>query len=136
MLRTRFIRPLVDLFAVAEANVLAVIIQYLNDKGINYSPSAVSDDILEAIEWVHMSGKMHNIVSNNLERFLSKDPNLGVLLPRFRAEGKELFLLTHSSFDYVDAGLTYLLGDKWREVRRLVQHGLRLWVWAVVAAVG
>lgn len=96
--------------------MLAVIIQYLNDKGINYSPSAVSDDILEAIEWVHMSGKMHNIVSNNLERFLSKDPNLRVLLPRFRAEGKELFLLTNSSFDYVNAGLTYLLGDQWRDV--------------------
>jgi len=111
-------RPLVDLFAVAEANVLANTIQYLNDNDIQYSPSAVSDDVIEAIEWVHMSGEMHNIVSNNLSRFVQPDEHLAPLLQRFRDEGKELFLLTNSSFDYIDAGLNFLLGDQWRKVCR------------------
>ena len=142
--RNTFMRPLVDLFAIAEANVLADIIQYLNDNGIDYSPSAVSDDIIEAIEHVHMSGEMHNFVSNNLDTFLEVDPKLKVgnvlcclryrlrtveltrvqiLLERFRDEGKELFLLTNSGFDYVDTGLSYILDKNWRDVRSPCAHG-------------
>ena len=59
---------------------------------------------------MHISGTMHDLVAAHPERYLQPSPALGSLLAETRAAGKQLFLLTNSSFGFVDAGMRPGLG--------------------------
>lgn len=169
--RNTHMKALVDLFSLGEANLLANVVQYFEDHNIRYTPAAVAEvptskakhallvqrithchtclatpqDANEALEYVHMSGIMHNKVLEDLPSYLMPDPDIKqvmyVHLPqlcwrspcenpdtewhhahisthstRFRNDGKQLFLLTNSTFAYIDPGMRFLFGDDWRQV--------------------
>lgn len=59
---------------------------------------------------------MHNEVMQNLDKYLIPSPALGDLLVKFRKSNKKTFLLSNSRFEYVDAGLTHLIGKHWRDL--------------------
>ena len=73
-------------------------------------PRPSTTHISKAISWVHISGTMHDLVAAHPERYLQPSPALGSLLAETRAAGKQLFLLTNSSFGFVDAGMRLGLG--------------------------
>ncbi|KAJ1928477.1 hypothetical protein EC988_010169, partial [Linderina pennispora] len=54
---------------------------------------------------------------SNLDEYLGKAPELLQILESLKKEGKRLFLLTNSGYNYVDAGLTYMFDTpKWRDL--------------------
>lgn len=74
----------------------------------------VTQDISKAIHYVHDSGAMHNEIGSHPERYLSKNPDLPVLLKRLKDSGKQTFLLTNSSYPFANSVLKYLVGEDWR----------------------
>ncbi|RLN67859.1 hypothetical protein BBJ28_00024232, partial [Nothophytophthora sp. Chile5] len=114
--RDRNMEPLNDLFSVAHACLFADVVQYMIDRDIEYEPIALVEDVHQAIADVHMSGNMHKEVALDLPKYIEPNPALRPLLERIRS-GKKSFLCTNSSFPYINAGLKYMLGDDWQEVR-------------------
>ena len=102
--------PILDHFALAESCLLSDICHSLTVNGITFHPGAVFDDVNTAIRYVHKSGIMHNAVMAHPDRFIEPSPKLGALLQKFRDGNKTTFLLSNSRFEYVNAGLTYLIG--------------------------
>ena len=68
--RQTHIRPLVDLFQTAEACLLADAIDHFQNYGVNYDPSAVADDVRQAISFAHKSGEWHDTVAANPSKYL------------------------------------------------------------------
>ncbi|EQC26819.1 hypothetical protein, variant [Saprolegnia diclina VS20] len=113
--RDRTMKPLNDLFSVAHACLFADVIQFFMDKSITFEPRAVHEDMDAAIADVHTSGRMHKAVVKNLPKYMEPNKKLRTLLERYTDEGEKLFVLTNSSFRYIDAGLKYMVGDDWRK---------------------
>jgi HAD superfamily 5'-nucleotidase-like hydrolase len=107
-------RPLNDLFSMAEACLIADVVDVFEHrrlrKGEQYSPAAIIDDVKSVISEVHLSGLMHKAVANDFDKFVIYNPNLLELLLHFRNSGKKLFLATNSAFPYVDKALSYAMG--------------------------
>jgi hypothetical protein len=57
---------------------------------------------------------MHNEVAVNPAVYLSRNPDLPILLRRLKDGGKQVFLLTNSGFNFANCVLKYLIGDDWR----------------------
>jgi HAD superfamily 5'-nucleotidase-like hydrolase len=112
----RFIKPLLDSFSLAEACLIADVIQLLRDRDISFDPSAVAADVAEAVSHAHMSGKVHEAVMKDLPLYIKPKPQLKSMLESFRRDGKELFLASNSDFEFVSAGMTYLVGNDWRSL--------------------
>ncbi|KAF0701400.1 Aste57867_8102 [Aphanomyces stellatus] len=113
--RAENMKPLNDLFSVAQACLFADIIQFFLDNDIAYEPRAVHEDIESSISEVHTSGKMHKAVVQDLPLYMEPNKKLRTLLTRFQNDGKKLFVCTNSSFRYIDAGLRYMVGNDWRQ---------------------
>ena len=109
-------RPLNDLFALSEACLLADVVQLAVDSGTRFDAAVVGDDVSKAIGWVHMSGAMHQAVAAAPDEYLHPSPQLGSLLGAARNQGKRLFLLTNSGYDFVNHGMRFLVGDDWRHL--------------------
>lgn len=109
-------KPLNDLFALSEVCLLADVVQLAVDSGHAFDAAVVGDDVSKAISWVHASGMMHETVAASPEQYLHPSPQLGELLSAARGNGKSLFLLTNSGFDFVDHGMRFLVGDSWRDL--------------------
>jgi len=86
-------RPLNDLFSMAEACLIADAIELHEHKKLTkgelYSPTAIVDDVQAAIREVHVSGAMHNAVIADIERFVNYNPRLITLLEHFQNSGKK-----------------------------------------------
>eukprot|EP00750_Incisomonas_marina_P033622 INCI9916.3.p2 GENE.INCI9916.3~~INCI9916.3.p2 ORF type:complete len:178 (-),score=23.85 INCI9916.3:58-591(-) len=107
--------PIHDLFAMAEACLLADVIQMAIDSDIPFVPFNLHKDVRTAIATVHLSGTMHKTVAENPQIYQSPVPHLPAALQRWRDGGKKMFLLTNSGFKFVNAGMNYLVGENWRE---------------------
>ena len=67
------------------------------------------DDIRDAIDTIHRNGSLKRRIMADLPRYFVRDPLLAPTLRRFRAAGKQLFLLTNSEPDYTGAVMNYIL---------------------------
>ena len=105
-----------DLFSLAEACLLADVVQLAVESNVPFDAGALAADVSKAIGYVHISGTMHDTVASRPEDFLHPSPSLGGLLADSRAAGKKLFLLTNSAFPFVDAGMRFLVGAEWRQL--------------------
>lgn len=109
-------KPLNDMFAMAEACLIADVIHTLECKkdsyGELYDAPTVVDDILGAIKDVHISGAMHGAVLKDPVKFIKPSPHLRDMLVRYRKAGKKLFLCTNSGVVYAEAAIKFALGDQ------------------------
>ncbi|CAG8505855.1 4659_t:CDS:10 [Ambispora gerdemannii] len=113
-----------DLFSIPEACLLADVIQYFNEHNVKFHPRYLVEDIRAAARIIHLGasrdgigGQLHHMIINNIPEFLEKAPRLVAYLEKLRAQGKKLFLLTNSSFAFVDKGLSYITGNAdWRSL--------------------
>ena len=106
-------RGLLDLFSQSEACLLADVCQALQNDGISFSGAAIFGDVETAIINVHASGEMHRTIASDVESYIHPSPNLRGLLERWRASGKTLFVLSNSSLDFINAGMSYIMGNDW-----------------------
>jgi len=116
------LRPLNDLFSLAEACLLADVVQWFRDRNIPFEPKSVVTDVLSAVGKVHTSAAMHRAVVADMDRFIEPDSkkHLRQLLQLLREAGKQLMLVSNSEFWYVDAGMSYVVGPDWRELFNVV----------------
>lgn len=101
-------RPLVDLFCLPEACLIADVIQLFSDSGMPFSPGHVYQDVKGAVSHLHESGLLHGAISAEPERFIEESPSVVRLLRKLKAEGKKTFLLTNSGFAFVNAGMNHI----------------------------
>lgn len=110
------LKPLNDLFSMAECCLIADTIQFFKDREIDFCPSNVVTDILGSIRDTHLSGKFHRIVSDNPERYFDPNPHLKTVLLNLKDSGKRLIFASNSPYWYVDAGMKYVLGTRWMDL--------------------
>ncbi|KAL6077826.1 5'-nucleotidase domain-containing protein [Balamuthia mandrillaris] len=106
------LRFISDIFSNAEVCLLADVIQYFVDNGISFNAFAIHEDIASAINLAHERGILHKEILYDLPKYLGKSPNVAALLQGLREKmGKKLFLLTNSSYHFVDAGMRHMLSS-------------------------
>lgn len=114
--RKQRLKPLNDLFSMAECCLIADTIQFFKDREIDFCPSNVVTDILGTIRDTHISGDFHRLVAANPEKYFDPTPHLKPMLMQLKDSGKSLIFASNSPFWYVDAGMQYVLGENWRGI--------------------
>jgi len=109
------IKPLNDLFSMAECCLIADTVQFFKDSGIAFCPRNCVADILSTIGSTHMSGDFHRIVAENPPKYFQPTPFLKEVLKNLKRAGKRLIFVSNSPFWYVDKGMRYVIGDNWRD---------------------
>ncbi len=84
------LKPLNDLFSMAECCLIADTIQFFKDNSIDFCPNNVVNDILGAIRDTHISGDFHRIVADNPEMYFDVTPHLKDVLESLKDSGKRL----------------------------------------------
>lgn len=113
--RRNRIKPLNDIFSMAECCLIADTIQFFKDRAIPYSPQNAVSDVVSAIRETHISGDFHRLIASNPERYFEPTPNLQQVVHNLKAAGKRLIFVSNSPFWYVDAGMRYVFGKKWKD---------------------
>ncbi|XP_076453539.1 5'-nucleotidase domain-containing protein 2-like [Babylonia areolata] len=114
------LHQLVDLFAIPEISLVSLIIEHFVQNNIEYDPEYVFNDIQNAVQGIHKSGKLHQNLMDNLELYLEKTVETKGLLERLREEGKNLFLITNSGFPFINAGMRHMIGAGWLDLFDIV----------------
>lgn len=94
--RKTYIKPLNDLFTLAEACLVADTIQGLRDQNLSFDPSAVVSDVQAGIENTHSMRVMHDAVMSDVEKYVHATPKIRGFLTSLRESGKKLFLASNS----------------------------------------
>jgi len=110
------LKPLNDLFSMAECCLIADVMQFFTDRGIPFCPRNAVVDILTAIGDTHVSGDFHRLVAGNPAKYFEPRPHLEGVLRALKGDGKRLILVSNSPFWYVDAGMRHVIGEEWKEV--------------------
>jgi len=114
-LDSRSLKGIFDQFSLAEGCLLSDVVHYLNQNNITFNPAAVHSDVTSSIAHVHVSGLLHREVMGDVEKYVHRSPKIRTLLEEMKGSVK-LFLLSNSSFDYVDNGMRYICGDDWTDL--------------------
>eukprot|EP00956_Cyclotella_meneghiniana_P013130 scaffold18808_cov85-Cyclotella_meneghiniana.AAC.13 len=99
------LKPLNDLFSMAECCLMADTVQFFLDRDIPFCPRSAVNDVLGSITGTHISGEFHRQVAEEPGKYFETKPYLKGVLKKMRDGGKR----------YVDAGMTYVVGPDWRE---------------------
>ena len=128
----RFIKDLGDLFGVPETCLYCDVIQFLKSKKFDFEVEYVADDIGRAINYVHDAGIFHKTVGQNPQKFVQKMPNLTEFIKKLKDADKRIFLLTNSSFDYIDSACNYLFEDVVSSLG--LKHWTEVFNWTITRA--
>ena len=112
--RKKRLKPLNDLFSMAECCLIADVVQFFLDRGIPFCPRNAVHDILSSIGSTHISGEFHRLVAADPGRYFEEQPHLKEVISSLKASGKRLIFASNSPFWYVDAGMKHVIGDDWR----------------------
>lgn len=98
------------LYALSEAVMYTGIVDAYERRGLELDFARLFTDIRECIDEAHRDGTILDAVTQNLPRYIDRDPLLAQTLHKLRSAGKKLFLLTNSRWPYTEKMMTYLLG--------------------------
>lgn len=104
---------LVDtLFALPEIALFAEIVEKKEASPDAYPDyEAIFADIRTSIDEIHRDDSLKTVIRADLDRFFERDEKLARTLHKYRSDGKRLFLLTNSAWDYTNAVMSHLLND-------------------------
>lgn len=108
--RSRRLKPLNDLFSMAECCLIADTIQFFKDQNIPHCPQSVVNDVLKVVTETHLSGDFHRLVASRPDQYFNPTPHLESVLTNLKESGKHLIFVSNSPFWYVDAGMRYVFG--------------------------
>ena len=128
----RHMKDLSDLFGVPETCLYCDIIQFLKDKKYEFEVEYVADDIKRAIDYVHDKGIFHKTVGLKPDDFVTKMPELAEYIKKLRENDKAIFLLTNSSYDYIDHACEYLFEDAVQDLG--LKHWTQVFNWTFTQA--
>lgn len=69
----------------------------------------ISRDVEECLDEAHRDGSLKETVSQNLDHYVHRDPDLVKALERYKKHGKKLFVLTNSEYSYTKNLLDYAI---------------------------
>jgi hypothetical protein len=95
--RKNRLKPLNDLFSMAECCLIADAIQYFKNNNIDFCPSNTVTDILGAIRDTHISGDFHRLVAKSPEIYFDPTPHLKAVLTTLKESGKRLIFARYAS---------------------------------------
>jgi HAD superfamily 5'-nucleotidase-like hydrolase len=115
-------------FSLSLANLIAQIVELKETDTANKYPeyAVIADDVLDALDEAHRDGSLKEVVKQNLDHYIIKDPGLVAGLEKFRRHGKKIFVLTNSDFHYtkllLDYAITPFLKDfaSWKDLFEIV----------------
>jgi hypothetical protein len=84
------LKPLNDLFSMAECCLIADTIQFFKDRNIDYCPNSAVTDVLKSIGDTHISGDFHRLVAEDPEKYFNPTPHLKTVLTSLKNAGKHL----------------------------------------------
>lgn len=98
-------------FSLSSANLIAQIVELKDTDTANKYPEYVqiADDVMDAVDEAHRDGSLKDVVKQNLDQYIIKDPSLVAGLEKFRRHGKKIFVLTNSDFHYTKLLLDYAI---------------------------
>ncbi|XP_026287604.1 5'-nucleotidase domain-containing protein 3 isoform X2 [Frankliniella occidentalis] len=102
---------LADLFSVPEMSLLCNVLDYFQRHQIDFHPEILFSDVKTSVQNCHPI--MHRLVQANVSEYLELNPDIRKLFEQLKNNGKKLFLITNSPYNFVNAGMTLLVGDDW-----------------------
>ncbi|XP_078270161.1 5'-nucleotidase domain-containing protein 2-like [Rhinoraja longicauda] len=113
-------KQFMDIFSLPEMALLSCVNDYFINHNIEYDPVHLFKDVSDAISTVHIKGMMYKWIENDLENCILRGDETYAVLNRLVNNGKKLFLITNSPFNFVDKGMKYMVGDDWRDLFDLI----------------
>ncbi|KAF5904032.1 5'-nucleotidase domain-containing protein 3, partial [Clarias magur] len=141
-------KQFMDIFSLPEMTLLSCVNDYFMKHNIDYEPVHLYKDVKEAIRDVHVKGIMYRAVEADIEKYICYGEQTHAVLKKLSTNGKKMFLITNSPFDFVDRGMNYIVGKDWRDLfdvvivqadkpsffndrrkpfRRVTEKGMLLW---------
>lgn len=86
------------------------------------SYNVIALDVLGSVDKVHADGSLKNYISQNLDKFVIKEPKVVEGLKRYIRHGKKIFILTNSEYYYTKLLLEYAVnpflnnGESWQDL--------------------
>ena len=87
------LKPLNDLFSMAECCLMADTVQYFLDRDIRLCPRSAVTDVLGSITGTHVSGQFHKMVAQEPEKYFEPQPYLSDVLDKLKGSGKRLIFV-------------------------------------------
>lgn len=111
--RIQRLKPLNDLFSMAECCLVADVIEAFKTGGVDFHAKSVVEDVLKAIKEVHIGGEFHRLVSLEPTKYFKRSPAMRKILQKMVDADKKLLLISNSPYWYVNEGMNYVIGDDW-----------------------
>uniref|UniRef100_A0A668A3F6 5'-nucleotidase domain containing 3 n=1 Tax=Myripristis murdjan TaxID=586833 RepID=A0A668A3F6_9TELE len=105
-----------DIFSLPEMTLLSCVNDFFMRHNIDYEPVHLYKDVKEAIGDVHVKGIMYRAVEADIEKYICYGEQSHAVLKKLSENGKKMFLITNSPFDFVDRGMNYIVGKDWRDL--------------------
>jgi len=80
-------------------------------------------DVRASVDLCHRDGVIKDEVARNPAKYISKDDKMIPMLKQFKEDGKKVFLLTNSLWEYTLTVMNYLVGDDWTDLFDLIIVG-------------
>ncbi|XP_051545231.1 5'-nucleotidase domain-containing protein 3-like [Myxocyprinus asiaticus] len=109
-------KQFMDIFSLPEMTLLSCVNDYFMKHNIDYEPVHLYKDVKEAIGDVHVKGIMYRAVEADIEKYICYAEQTHAVLQKLAKNGKKMFLITNSPFDFVDRGMNYIVGKDWRDL--------------------
>uniref|UniRef100_A0A3Q1B0F0 5'-nucleotidase domain containing 3 n=1 Tax=Amphiprion ocellaris TaxID=80972 RepID=A0A3Q1B0F0_AMPOC len=109
-------KQFMDIFSLPEMTLLSCVNDFFMKHNIDYEPVHLYKDVKEAIRDVHVKGIMYRAVEADIDKYICYGEQSQAVLKKLSAHGKKMFLITNSPFDFVDRGMSYIVGKDWRDL--------------------
>uniref|UniRef100_A0A665UUH2 5'-nucleotidase domain containing 3 n=1 Tax=Echeneis naucrates TaxID=173247 RepID=A0A665UUH2_ECHNA len=109
-------KQFMDIFSLPEMTLLSCVNDFFMRHNIDYEPVHLYKDVKEAIRDVHVKGIMYRAVEADIGKYICYGEQSHAVLKKLSEHGKKMFLITNSPFDFVDRGMSYIVGKDWRDL--------------------
>uniref|UniRef100_A0A3Q2YWP1 5'-nucleotidase domain containing 3 n=1 Tax=Hippocampus comes TaxID=109280 RepID=A0A3Q2YWP1_HIPCM len=109
-------KQFMDIFSLPEMSLLSCVNDFFMKHNIDYEPVHLHKDVKEAIRDVHVKGIMYRAVEADIGKYICYGEQSHAVLKKLHEHGKKMFLITNSPFDFVDRGMSYIVGRDWRDL--------------------
>ncbi|XP_035012854.2 5'-nucleotidase domain-containing protein 3 [Hippoglossus stenolepis] len=109
-------KQFMDIFSLPEMTLLSCVNDFFMRHNIDYEPVHLYKDVKEAIRDVHVKGIMYRAVEADIDKYICYGEQSHAVLKKLSESGKKMFLITNSPFDFVDRGMSFIVGKDWRDL--------------------
>jgi HAD superfamily 5'-nucleotidase-like hydrolase len=103
------------LFSLPETSLFSQIVEEFPIGSFYDSYKELYENIRKMTDTIHRDTSLKNEIISNLPKYIKKTIDLPLTLHNFKSDGKKLFLLTNSYYEYTDKVMSYLLDGELNE---------------------